>query len=452
MMGKQPPDILDLWRLRDLVKHPWFQPVIQLSALAVFFVIIYRGITSLSDLRFGGSTFATTAVWDLWHPFLIFTVILFGRLWCFACPVGAAGEWVRRKIGKNRAYPDKHRNLWLMIAIFIFIFAEERHLFQFTRNPVTTAYLLIVFFAIALLMGAVFERRSFCRYICPIGLVLGIFSMLSILELRCKSRKTCSEHKTKDCITGNKKGYPCPMFEYPGTMERNNHCIYCTECIKTCPKDNIRISLRKPAADLLNSGRRYSDEAFFIHSIIVIFLFVMGMERIAFRNKIIAFVRWTNPLPESVVFLDLIWRNLWAVIIFTLLAVSAAGTLYLLSRTQNNPQRHFTELSYAFLPLSLSVYMAENTFRFVKGATHMIMETLRLVSIHWQPSFEFQSINHFQITLIITGYLASLALAHHISKGLYKESVKVRKSMLTTFLLLTVYLLFALYTLTLPIV
>lgn len=450
MRETQPFDLLDLWRLRDIIKHPWLQPAIQLAALGVFLLIVYRGITSVPDLRFGGSTFATTLVWDLWHPFIIFTVILFARLWCYACPVGAAGEWVRRGAGKNKPYP--WRNQWLMVALFIFIFAEERHLFQFTRNPVTTAYLLIVFLAIALLMGAVFERRSFCRYLCPIGLVLGIFSMLSILELRCKSSKICSEHKTRDCIAGNEKGYPCPMFEYPGTMERNNHCIYCTECIKTCPKDNIRVSLRKPAADLLASGRRYPDEAFFIHSIIIIFLFVMGMERIAFRDRIIAFVKWTNPLPESVVFLDIIWRNLWALLIFTALAVGAAGTLYLLSKTQRNPRWHFTQLSYAFLPLSLSVYMAENSFRFVKGTTHVIMEALQQAGIHWQPSFEFQSINHFQIALVFMGYTGSLVLAYHLSKQIHRESVNERKSVSAALILLTAYLVFAMYVLTLPIV
>lgn len=137
-------------------------------------------------------------IWDIWHPMLVFTVILLGRLWCFACPIGAVGDWTQSLFSLNKKYPEKYRNLWIAIILFIFIFATERHLFMFTRNPVGTAYLLLSFTALAVAMNMVFEKRSFCRYIYPIGLVLGIFSMLSLIELRCKSRRICHEHEIKE--------------------------------------------------------------------------------------------------------------------------------------------------------------------------------------------------------------------------------------------------------------
>jgi len=47
----------------------------------------------------------------------------------------------------------------------------------------------------------------------------------------------------------------CPMSEFPQTMERNNYCTMCMECVKSCSKDNIRISPRLPGADMIRSRR-----------------------------------------------------------------------------------------------------------------------------------------------------------------------------------------------------
>ncbi|MCZ7397819.1 MAG: 4Fe-4S binding protein, partial [Candidatus Methanoperedens sp.] len=196
-------DLLDVYFFRDLVKNRFLKPVVNIVFFIVLSIIIYYGLKSTSDLRFqGGIPFATTMIWDVWHPLLAFTILLIGRLWCFACPIGAVGDWTQSVFSLKKKYPEKYRNLWVAVIFFLFIFAAERHLFMFTRNPPNTALLLLFFTGLAVVMGAIYEKRSFCRYICPIGLVLGVFSMLSIIELRCKSKKTCQEHDIKECIIG----------------------------------------------------------------------------------------------------------------------------------------------------------------------------------------------------------------------------------------------------------
>ncbi|HEY9245382.1 MAG TPA: 4Fe-4S binding protein, partial [Candidatus Methanoperedens sp.] len=241
--NNEKPDLLDIYFFRNLVKNRFFKPVINLALVIILAVIIYFGLLSQSDLRFpGGNPFATIMIWDIWHPLLVFTILFFGRLWCFACPIGAVGDWTQSVYSLKKKYPEKYRNLWIGVILFLFIFAAERHLFMFTRNPPNTAYLLLFFAGLAVVMGAVFEKRSFCRYICPIGLVLGVFSMISVIELRCKSRKTCHDHEIKECVIGSRAGKACPVGEFPQTMERNNQCIMCMECVKSCSKDNIRLS------------------------------------------------------------------------------------------------------------------------------------------------------------------------------------------------------------------
>ncbi len=446
-------DLLDVYFFRNLVKNRFFKPVINLIFFIALLIIIYFGVTSEPDLRFGGNPFATIMIWDLWHPLLAFTIILFGRLWCFACPIGAAGDWAQSAFSFKKKYPEKYRNLWIAVILFLLIFASERHLFMFTRNPPNTAYLLILFTALAVVMGIIYEKRSFCRYVCPIGIVLGVFSMLSAVELRCKSKKTCKDHDIKECITGTDSGKACPVGEFPQTMERNNYCIMCMECVKSCSKDNIRVSPRLPGADIAQARKTHLDEAYLVHGIIIIFLFVLGMERFQFRNVIINFVKSTLPY-DSVTFLDLYWRNLWAIVIFAAITLGAAGLLYFsarLSFSGKNTKQRFIELSYAFIPLGLSVYLAENTFRLLTGLFFVTENIGKFFGKVWEFTVNFELIDQFQILLLSLGFIFTVWAGYRIGKKQSNDEKELQQSMTAVCIAAVVYLIIGLRILTLPI-
>ncbi|MDD5473571.1 MAG: 4Fe-4S binding protein [Candidatus Methanoperedens sp.] len=451
-------DLLDIYFFRDIVKNRFLKPVVNIIFFIILSIIIYYGLISTSDLRFqGGIPFATTMIWDVWHPLLAFTILLFGRLWCFACPIGAVGDWTQSVFSLNKKYPEKYRNLWIAVIFFLFIFAAERHLFMFTRNPPNTALLLLFFTALAVVMGAIFEKRSFCRYICPIGLVLGVFSMLSVIELRCKSKKICHDHDIKECVMGNETGKACPVGEFPQTMERNNYCIMCMECVKSCSRDNIRISPRLPGADIVKSRKTHLDEAYLVHGIIIIFLFVMGMERFQFRNVIINFVRSTAPF-DTMIFRDFFvnyWRNMWAIIIFAAITLAAAGIMYLFTRASfsgKNTKQRFTDLSYAFIPLSLSVYLAENTFRLLKGLFFIAENTGKFFGKVWEFAINFETINQLQIILLAAGFLFTVWAGYLISRRDSDSGEELQQSMIAVGLTAVVYLVIGIKILTLPIV
>ncbi len=451
-------DLLDAYFFKNLVKNRFFRPTVNVIFFIALLIIIYFGLSSEPDLRFkGGIPFATTMIWDIWHPLLAFTIILLGRLWCFACPIGAVGDWTQSVFSLKKKYPEKYRNLWIAVIFFLFIFAAERHLFMFTRNPPNTAYLLLFFTGLAVVMGIIYEKRTFCRYICPIGLVLGLFSMLSAIELRCKSRKTCNDHNIKECVIGSEAGKACPVGEFPQTMERNNHCIMCMECVKSCSKDNIRISPRLPGRDIINSRKTHLDEAYLVHGIIVIFLFVLGMERLQFRNAVINFVRSTAPF-DTMAFHDFFinyWRNMWAVIIFAAITLGAAGLMYLSSRASfsgKNTKEKFIELSYAFLPLSLSVYLAENTFRLLKGLLFITAGIGQFFGKVWEFAIDFETIDHMQIALLTAGFIFTIWAGYLISKKVSNSEHELKQGIIAVTITAIVYLGIGIRILTLPIV
>jgi hypothetical protein len=123
---------------------------------------------------------------------------------------------------------------------------------------------------------------------CPVGGFIGLYSMMSPLELRVRDCKTCQEHTAKDCVVGNANGYGCPWLVYPGKLARNTYCGLCFECLKTCPKDNITLGLRPFGSDLLVAKERRLDEAYK------------------------AFIMLGSALVYSVVLLDGGWIKNWA--------------------------------------------------------------------------------------------------------------------------------------------
>jgi polyferredoxin len=73
--------------------------------------------------------------------------------------------------------------------------------------PAISAAVLLLFMAVATVVALVFERRTFCRYLCPVGGFIGVYSELAPIELRVRDAGVCAAHTTKTCYTGNEAGY-----------------------------------------------------------------------------------------------------------------------------------------------------------------------------------------------------------------------------------------------------
>ncbi|MCL7475464.1 MAG: 4Fe-4S binding protein [ANME-2 cluster archaeon] len=441
-----PTNYLDGGIISRILRWPGYQVTVHALTTAVFLLIIYSGLTGGNDQKMvEGSVFATAFVWDIWHPLLAFSILIIGRFWCSVCPLGAIHAWISRNFSLNRKYPEKFRNMWIAIALFIFVTAGERHLFRFTRNPEATAYLLLTFLGIAIVMALVYEKRTFCKFICPTGLVLGVFSMISGSELRCRSKDVCKAHKDKECLTGNENGHGCPMYEFPQTMERNNSCIYCTECIKTCSKNNICVNTRPLGLDVLKSRKVYPDEAFFVHSITVIMLFLMGMEHTPFRNRIIELVHWLG-----------IDRNIMAMVILTGISAAAIVLMYLAMRSTHNKQHtrnRFVSYSYAFIPLGLAAYMAWNLFKLLRGIFFGIYEVTHwagLNIISGNPSLDYETINALQILILIAGFAFSVWLGYGLARN-QKDNKRTGSGLTGAVVVMTLYVIAGLWILTLPV-
>ncbi len=262
------PRRINLYRIpwiRSLLESRWPQFLARALVLAGFVFAIAAG---LLGSRVGSHNFAIIFVWIAWWTALKLAFIpLGGRSWCSVCPIPLPGEWLqrgslleisRRRFGLNLHWPKKLKGSWLQSAGFLLIGLFSAVTLTDAR---VTAWVLLGLFGLAIILSLAFERRTFCRYICPIGGFTGIYAKTAPIEVRVIDTAICAEHSEKTCYQD------CPWGLYPVALRDSSQCGLCMECLRSCPSGNIAINLRPFGTDLAaesKTSRQSSrlDEAF----------------------------------------------------------------------------------------------------------------------------------------------------------------------------------------------
>src|SRR6266545_3592148 len=252
--------------IKNLLKSRYPQLIVFIIMLAGYLFAILAG---LIGTPVGSHNFSIVFVWIAWWAILILIAVpFFGRGWCAVCPIPLPGEWLQRgavlnppnKKPKwlNLRWPKFLRNIWLQNLSFLLLALFSSVLLT---TPSVTGIVLAMMLFSAIGLSMVFERRSFCRYLCPVGGFIGLYSQTAPIELRIKNKQVCANCKDKPCYNGSSAGYGCPWDVFPGGLAKNTYCGLCMECIRTCPYDNIAVNLRPFSADLIKPSTRM-DEAF----------------------------------------------------------------------------------------------------------------------------------------------------------------------------------------------
>ena len=195
-------------------------------------------------------------------PYYVFGIImlyglLFGRWICgFLCPFGLIQELLHKiptpKIKKGRVSRAFSFLKYVILVFFVFIVPLAYATRNFPlpgfckyicpagtlegamgllSNSVNEGYLRMLgplftwkfLLMVSFLVACVFIFRFFCRFLCPLGALYGLFNKISLVGVKV-DRKSCI-----DCgICVNK----CKMdIKHVGDAE----CINCGECITSCP-------------------------------------------------------------------------------------------------------------------------------------------------------------------------------------------------------------------------
>jgi MauM/NapG family ferredoxin protein len=220
--------------------------------------------------------------------------VLFGRVWCgWLCPLGTALEWLRPRRVRHKAPPEKWRAIKVVLLLVILFAAVlgnqtlivldpitilnrtlaaaiwpaarygvvgvEAFLYQFPPlwgpldaihallvqplvqevQPVFGLSLLIALFFVGLVALNWWAERFWCRYLCPLGGLLGLLSRLSLVR-----REVGDE-----CAQCARCSHQCPTGTIdPGENYRSDpaECIVCFDCLTDCRREGIGFRWQLP--------------------------------------------------------------------------------------------------------------------------------------------------------------------------------------------------------------
>ena len=372
----------------ELTRNPFIKSALtsRYPQLAVFVVMlvgyIFAILAGFIGTPVGSHNFSIVFVWIAWWAILILVAVpFFGRGWCAVCPIPLPGEWLQR--GAVLSPPDKRpkwlnlrvpkmfRNIWLQNISFLLLALFSSVLL--TTPNITGIVLAAMLFA-AIGLSTVFERRAFCRYLCPVGGFIGLYSQTAPIELRIKDKQVCVKCEGKPCYNGSQAGYGCPWDVFPGGLTKNTYCGLCMECIRTCPHDNIAVNLRPFSADLAKPSTRM-DEAFKA--------FIMLGSAMIYASVLLG--PW-GTLKDAAYNVG---SSAWFVYTFVFLTIifgilPGFFTLGLLQTKDSTPlKQRFASLSTALIPLGLMFWVAFSLSFVLTNASYILAALSDPLGLGW---------------------------------------------------------------------
>lgn len=217
----------------------------------------------------------------------VLLTLVFGRVWCgWLCPLGTLLEWLGPRRTRRKAPPESWRAIKVILLLVILFAALLGNQTLIILDPITilnrslstaiwpglrAAVLSIEAFLyrfrllwplldiahnwlvrpvfqgvqpvfgpaalIALLVGGLvalnwWAERFWCRYLCPLGGMLGLLSRFSLLR----------REVSTDCAQCARCTHQCPT----GTIDPANHyrsdpaeCLVCFDCLTDCSREGI---------------------------------------------------------------------------------------------------------------------------------------------------------------------------------------------------------------------
>lgn len=416
-------NLLKIRWVAAVLRSRLFPGILQWITLMVFVIIVWQLILGPTSAH---ANLGTALTWVLWWPLIPIIFLFMGRFWCAICPFATLSDLVQRFVGNHRPVPTflKKYGIWIIDALFILITWSD-HVFGIVESPWGSGMLLLLLTTGVIVSGALFQRRTWCRYLCFLGGMAGNYARTGMLALRA-TPEICNTCKSAAaCFNGTATSAPCPLFEFPRQMDSNANCNLCANCIKSCPNGSITLTLRAPTQELwFNRAPKFS----------VAFLAVVIMG-IVFVQNITMLEAWQGILGRLE---GLVGTSNYAVTFTISFAIAMAIPVALLSLTAlvasrlngESPVKNFARFGYALIALDVAAHMAHNLFHlFAEGK--LIWYTFEAFLGYVQPVgsaalLSAPTIQGLQYSLIVLGTAGSIYAAHRIGRTAYGKSPGMR--------------------------
>ena len=343
-------DVLKLPLLGKALRSRACLTLLIVPTLAVFLLIVLAGLLGDQDT----DNPAILLTWILWWPAVIFTFFLAGRVWCSFCPFGYLGDVAQKIYSLRLKAPGILKNMWWRLGLFLGL-TWVTTLWALDRWPRGTAWLGLGLTLGAIALAVVFEKRTFCRYVCPVGGVFGLYSMTSPLRLAVKDQDVC-----RTGCAGKECSKACGWFQFPPAMDRGAECSLCLDCVRACPTDNIALRTQTPGTELaaFRSHRKSLDEATAIAAVLGVSLLQTAVMLNGWSGWEAQAGKWLHLAPGATLY-TVIYAAAGVILPLFLL-----GLVSYASQAQEDGASGWAgalrTYAYCFLPLGLALHAAHN--------------------------------------------------------------------------------------------
>ncbi len=199
----------------------------------------------------------------------------------------------------------------------------------------------------------IFDVNTWCKYVCPLGNMVGTFSRVSVIELR-SNRNFCGVGcVTFECTKKTLYSEPCPLSKGPFNITTNHNCILCGNCVKACPYETIQLNLRPPAIEL-----KFIKEHNFVLNIFIFVLFTTQLFRII-HSVLKKQAYWLNNITHDLSLLVV------SIVITSMITLLGCLLLGLLNRKNTDKKTFDFFLSQHIFTHSLFNRICDSYFPFI---------------------------------------------------------------------------------------
>jgi ferredoxin len=373
----RPVDLMDAPFIGRFLRWRHARTALQIPLLIISILMVLHGIFGPA---LAPKNLATTVSWVHFRGALVFVLLLAGNFFCLACPFMLPRQLARRFFRPRHNWPQKLRNKWFSIALFVLIlFVYE--LFDLWSSPWWTAWLILGYFLAILFVDGTFKHATFCKFVCPIGQFNFVASTISPLEVRVRDQEVCADCRTKDCIRGRHDGATsaiviqrgCELALFQPQKVGIMDCTFCLDCVQACPHDNVGILSRLPASELAidapRSGVGYFSRRKDLAALSVVFTFGALLNAFGMTSPVYAAQSWLGgvlgvnreaPILGLIFVAGLIIEPVLLLLMAAWLTKKWGG-----SRIPTLPLiiRH----SHALVPLGFGIWLSHYGFHFLRG-------------------------------------------------------------------------------------
>ncbi|MBI4961680.1 MAG: sigma 54-interacting transcriptional regulator [Desulfomonile tiedjei] len=415
-------NLLRMPAAKQAILSPLFPAIFQSAVTPFFFILLVLLFLGPADLMRNPAALFS---WAVGWPTIMIGAFFWARFWCSLCPIGTLSQLAKKVIALEKPFPTflkNHSDLIIAAAVLGIIWLETAT--DIRHSPFNVGLLLMTMLTSAVVISVIYERLSWCRYLCGLGGMISVLAKGSIIELRADRNVCISQCTSNECYVGTSTREGCPFGQVGPKLHSNRFCKLCGSCVKNCPHSAINLNLRIPGKEIWEMRHTNMWTAFLI-------IGMLGglLSELVHKMPVYNWLTAPWPFPEIVKFTIVFAAVLLIVNILLALATGFSRRVY-----DDTFEENYSRYGLALLPLTLAAFIAFHIYYLINLGVQLPI----LIS----ETFQFEIFRQLIITvppavtlfiqqlLIWIGLLWSLMIIYRLGRSSHERLFPALEGML----------------------